>query len=109
MARSDRRRGRGCLPACPGRDTGRAMSQENVERLLEVYDLFPELKAGDIDPLLEYFGADVVIETVDAPDPETYVGHDGVHKWLNDVYGVWSPFTSRPTALSSPGIGRSRS
>jgi ketosteroid isomerase-like protein len=69
------------------------MSQDNVERLLEAYELinerFAELKAGDLDPLFEFFASDVVIEMVDAPDPETYVGHDGVRQWFDDVYGPW--------------------
>src|SRR5215471_7863989 len=70
------------------------MSQENVEKLREIYELmntgFTALKAGDIDDLVAFFDLEVVIEMVDAPDPETYHGHDGVRRWFNDAYGPWA-------------------
>jgi len=78
----------------PGRDTARAMSQENVGKLREIYDLlntrFAALKGGEMDDFVAFFDPEVVIETVDAPDPETYHGHDGVRRWFNDVYGPWA-------------------
>jgi ketosteroid isomerase-like protein len=70
------------------------MSQENAKRLLEVYELlntrFAALKRGEMDDLLAFFDPEVVIETVDAPDPDTYHGHDGVRRWFDDVYGPWA-------------------
>jgi ketosteroid isomerase-like protein len=70
------------------------MSQENVERLHDVYQLlntrFAALKGGEIDVLLPFFDPEVVIEMVDAPDPETYHGHDGVRSWFNDAFGIWA-------------------
>ncbi len=70
------------------------MSQENVETLREIYELlntrFSALKGGDIDDLLAFFDPEVVIEMVDAPDPETYHGHDGVRSWFNDAFGPWA-------------------
>jgi ketosteroid isomerase-like protein len=70
------------------------MSQENVERLREAYQLlntrFGALKGGDIDDLLAFFDPEVVIEMVDAPDPETYHGHEGVRSWFNDLFGPWA-------------------
>jgi len=70
------------------------MSQENAETLNEIYELmntrFAALKAGDMDDLVAFFDPDVVIETVDAPDPETYHGHEGVRTWFNDAYGPWA-------------------
>ena len=72
------------------------MSQENVERLHEIYELmntrFDALKGGDLDPLLAFFDPEVVIELVDAPDPGTYHGHDGVRSWFNDVFGPWAAY-----------------
>jgi ketosteroid isomerase-like protein len=69
------------------------MSEENVERLREAYELinneFAALKRGELDGLLAFFDPDVVIEYVDAPDPEQYEGHDGVRKWFHDSFGVW--------------------
>jgi ketosteroid isomerase-like protein len=70
------------------------MSQENVEKLREIYELmntrFAALKAGDIDDLLAYFHPEAVIEAVDGPDPETYHGRDGVRRWFNETYGPWA-------------------
>jgi ketosteroid isomerase-like protein len=69
-------------------------SQENVEKLREVYELlntrFAALKAGDVDDLLAFFDPEVVIEMVDAPDPETYHGDDGVRRRFDDVFGPWA-------------------
>ena len=70
------------------------MSQENVETLREAYELlntrFGALKGGEIDDLLAFFDPEVVIEMVDAPDPDTYHGHDGVRRWFNDAFGPWA-------------------
>ena len=69
------------------------MSQENVEKLKVAYallnDKFDQLKGGDLDPLLAFFDPNVVIELVDAPDPEVYEGHAGVRKWFRDFFSVW--------------------
>jgi ketosteroid isomerase-like protein len=70
------------------------MSQENAQALLQIYELlntrYDALKKGDIDDLLAFFDPEVVIETVDAPDPETYHGHDGVRSWFTDTYVPWA-------------------
>jgi ketosteroid isomerase-like protein len=70
------------------------MSQENVEALRDVYQLlntrFAALKRGETDALLPFFDREVVIEMVDAPDPEAYHGHDGVRSWFNDAFGIWA-------------------
>jgi ketosteroid isomerase-like protein len=69
------------------------MSQ-NVEALRKAYEHlnthFAQLKGGDIDDLLAFFDPEVVIETVDAPDPGTYHGHDGVRSWFNEFFGPWA-------------------
>ena len=70
------------------------MSQDNIESLHGIYELlntrFAALKAGVMDDFLAFFDPEVVIETVDAPDPETYHGHDGVRRWFNDTYVPWA-------------------
>jgi hypothetical protein len=52
------------------------MSQANVERLQAVYALvnndYEALKRGEFDALMPFFDPDVVIEYLDAPDPERY-------------------------------------
>src|SRR6266550_1794952 len=72
------------------------MLQENAEKLGEIYELlntrFAALKRGDMDDFLAFFDPEVVIELVDAPDPETYHGHDGVRSWFNDVFGPWAAY-----------------
>ena len=66
------------------------MSQ-HAELLHRAYELFntqfAQLKGGDLDALLDFFDPDVVIEMVDAPDPDTYHGHAGVRSWFNDAFG----------------------
>ena len=70
------------------------MSHENVEQLHAIYELlntrFAALKGGDMDDFVAFFDPEVVIETVDAPDPETYHGHDGVRRWFNEAYSPWA-------------------
>jgi ketosteroid isomerase-like protein len=70
------------------------MSNENAEKLHEIYELvntrFAALKRGEMDEFVAFFDPEVVIEAVDAPDPETYHGHDGVRSWFNDVWGPWA-------------------
>ena len=70
------------------------MSQENAQQLLEAYEMlntrFADLKAGDLDDLVAFFDPEVVIEMVDAPDPDTYHGHDGVRRWFDSTYGPWA-------------------
>ncbi len=69
------------------------MSRENVEKLREAYELvnneFEALKRGELDAFVAFFDPDVVIEYVDAPDPERYEGHEGVRKWFHDSFGIW--------------------
>jgi ketosteroid isomerase-like protein len=69
------------------------MSQK-ADVLLGAYELmntrFAALKGGDMDDLLAFFDPEVVIEMVDAPDPETYRGHDGVRRWFDDAFGPWA-------------------
>jgi ketosteroid isomerase-like protein len=82
-------------------------SQENVEKLREVYELlntrFAALKAGDVDDLLAFFDPEGVIEMVDAPDQETYHGHDGVRRWFNDVFGPWAAIHIEAEDFKEPG------
>jgi ketosteroid isomerase-like protein len=83
------------------------MSQENSEKLHEVYELlntrFAEFKGGDIDDLLAFFDPEVVIEMVDAPDPETYHGYDGVRRWFSDAFGPWAAVQVEAEAIRESG------
>jgi ketosteroid isomerase-like protein len=83
------------------------MSQENIETLHQVYRLmntrFAALKAGDFDPLLEFFDPDAVIEVSDAPDPAIYKGHAGVRSWFDDALGVWDSIHVEPEDILEAG------
>ena len=83
------------------------MSQENVRKLLDAYELtntrFADLKRGDFDEFLTFFDPEVVIEMVDAPDPETYHGHDGVRSWFNDVFGPWADLHTEAEDIRESG------
>src|SRR5688572_19012175 len=83
------------------------MSQENVEKLHAIYELlntrFAVLKGGDLDDLVAFFDPEIVIEMVDAPDPETYHGHDGVRRWFKDVYGPWAGVHVEPKDIKQSG------
>ena len=84
------------------------MSQENVERLRQGYELlntqFAAFKAGDLDALLDLFDPAVMIEMVDAPDPETYHGHDGVRRWFNDFFGPWAAIHVEAEDIRESGL-----
>ena len=83
------------------------MSQENVQKLLEIYELvntrFAALKGADLDDLAAFFDPEVVIEMVDAPDPETFHGHDGVRRWFDAVYGPWAAVHFEPEDIRESG------
>ena len=84
------------------------MSQENAKTLLEAYELlntrFAALKSGEIDDLLAFFDPEVVIEMVDAPDPDTYYGHDGVRSWFNDYFGPWAAVHIEAEDINESGL-----
>ncbi|HEY1594229.1 MAG TPA: nuclear transport factor 2 family protein [Thermoleophilaceae bacterium] len=83
------------------------MPDENVATLRRLYELmnsrFGELKAGELDPLLAFFDPEVVIDTVDAPDPASYHGHDGVRSWFADALGVWDSVHVEPEEIVEAG------
>jgi ketosteroid isomerase-like protein len=83
------------------------MSQENIQKLLDIYELmntrFAALKGGDFDDLLAFFDPEVVIEMVDAPDPQTYHGHDGVRSWFNDAFGPWAALHTEAEEIRESG------
>src|SRR4051812_18230734 len=69
-----------------GRDTGRAMSQENVETARR----FIEATRSGEGPWTEAFVAvsDPSIEHIRLPaasGPEMYSGHDGLRRWFADM------------------------
>ena len=69
-------------------DTGRAMSQENVELLRRLFELFSEREV-DLKAVLELVGPDIVWEIrSDFPDAGIYTGHEGfrqLHATFDEV------------------------
>ena len=73
------------------------MSQENVELLGRMFELFSEREL-DWDALFELLGPDIVWEVrSDFPDAGVYTGHEGVRR-LSDVFDE---------AVGETGTGRS--
>jgi ketosteroid isomerase-like protein len=68
---------------------------------------FAALKGDDVDALLPFFDPEVVIEMVDAPDPETYHGHDGVRSWFKDASESGPLSTSKPRTSKNRATGPS--
>jgi hypothetical protein len=66
----------------PGRDTARAMSEENVDRFIEVAEAF---NRRDVGGLLRIMDPEIQFEPQQAALQGTYVGHEGVGEWLADL------------------------
>jgi ketosteroid isomerase-like protein len=74
-----------------GRDTERAMSQENVE---VVRALFEAWNAGDMDALREMHDPDVILRTVkNWPEPGPYVGREAVMRSFEQQRDTWDADT----------------
>ena len=71
------------------RDTGRAMSQENVDIVRRIYDALgrPEVVAALWHPEVEFdVSRDIWAAVVGGGH---YRGPDGVRDWMLDLYGAW--------------------
>src|SRR5436309_11737014 len=96
-ARRKRRRAERAPPLRVGRlaaatergDTGRAMSQQNVEIVRQAHDAFArrdnQAAMAFYDPQVEIFGE---------MDGRIYRGLDGVREYFRDWLGVWDEFGS---------------
>jgi ketosteroid isomerase-like protein len=74
-------------PPLDQRDTGRAMSQENVELTYGALDAFSR---GDFDALLAMFYEDVEVFSRLAPLGDgSYRGHDGVRSWWQNLHDAF--------------------
>jgi ketosteroid isomerase-like protein len=76
-----------------GRDTGPAMSQENVEAARRAYEAF---NRRDLDALLAVMDAEVEFSTR-LVGAGSYRGHDGVRLWWDDLLRVFPDFTVEVT------------
>ena len=63
------------------------MSQENVEIAKRVIDAF---NRGDMDEVFALLDPNVRWTTADdEPDPQTYVGHEGVRQLIASLLDIW--------------------
>src|SRR4029453_9669470 len=91
-------------PSSP-RDTGRAMSQENVETVQRAVEAW---NADDLDAFLAELAAAVEWHPAIQPGLEgkatIYRGHDGARKiWRQDRGEAWERLTNRPEELRDLG------
>src|SRR5688500_156608 len=77
------------------------MSQENVEIVRRIYELWPTQQWSLIP---DYFDPDVELDLRrNVFNPDIYRGHDGVHKMLQGVYDMWNNFEIVPTEIIGGG------
>ena len=79
------------VPPAP-RDTGWAMSQENVEVVRRADRHFAQ--TGEL--LWEVMHPDVISVDWDVPDSHDRVGHQGLRKWLENWASAWEPLRDGP-------------
>src|SRR6266566_4400858 len=70
------------------RDTGRAMSQENVDALRGCLEAATR---GDLPGLLRFMDPEIRFECQLAPVQGIYAGHDGVRDFFADFTEVFEP------------------
>ena len=83
--------GRFGFPPTPLGDTARAMSQENVEMVQQMFNAW---NRGDYDAARDFFDPDVEVEAALGADLDgTYRGHDGLAR-LMEFWGAFGRFRS---------------
>ena len=79
------------------RDTGQAMSQENLEIVRRCVET---LNSRDVPRALELFDPEIEIDlSRNVFNPSVYRGHSGVEQWMNGVEDVWDDFSGVPEEL----------
>jgi uncharacterized protein len=82
-------------------DTGRAMSQENMEIVRRAHEA---LNAGNIDELVTLCHPDFQLDMSDRVlNPAVYQGHDGIRKFYVEVQDVWERYVWEPEELRDEG------
>jgi ketosteroid isomerase-like protein len=71
------------------------MSQENVDRFIEVTEAFNRLirafERGDVDKWIGFYDPEVRFEPQQAALQGSYVGREGLRQWLADVTEHYAP------------------
>ena len=82
-------------------DTGRAMSQENVELLYRSYDA---LNRRDLDAYLALIDPEVEFTPrIMQMEGGSYRGHKGIREWLRNLLAVFPDFSSEVLRCANPG------
>jgi ketosteroid isomerase-like protein len=77
------------------------MSQENVEIVRRVYELWPTQQWSLIP---DYFDPNVEIDlSRNVFNPDVYRGHGGIHAVLQRIYDMWDDFQMVPTEIIGGG------
>ena len=84
----------------PSRDTAWAMSQENVDRFLELADAF---NRGDLDAASDWLGPEVVFEPQAAALEGNVAGPDGVRTFMAGFRDLFEVFELRYTDVRDLG------
>jgi ketosteroid isomerase-like protein len=74
-------------------DTGRAMSQENVE---VVRALYAATHRGDWETAMEFYDPDVVLDMVGMPESGRYCGRDALFAFYRRWFGTWDQLEIDP-------------
>ena len=83
-----------------GRDTARAMSQENVEVVRGTFDAFRD---RDLDAFLSYMDPDVEFRSLVLEIEGVYHGHDGARRWWESLLAVFPDW--RPSVEDARDLG----
>ena len=75
------------------RDTARAMSEENVERIYRVYDA---MNRGDLEAIVALTHPDVeaIPRLLGVEGGDTYRGHDGIREWWKSISSAFPDFNA---------------
>jgi ketosteroid isomerase-like protein len=82
------------------RDTGRAMSQENVNRALELLDAF---NRRDLDAFTALTHDQIEVESRLVAMEGGYHGHEGLRRWWEDFLGAFPDYSLEVEELRDLG------
>jgi ketosteroid isomerase-like protein len=86
------------------RDTGRAMSQENVETMRLAYE---RLNSDDIDGFLQLCATDYELHDLPAlPGAAVHIGHDAARAWWAQMRQTFDDLRFEPDEMIDAGAGR---
>jgi ketosteroid isomerase-like protein len=68
------------------------VSHQNVERAYRAYDA---MRRRDVEAFLAFMDPDVeCVPLLMEPDGASYHGHEGIRRWLDELFGVFPAFSA---------------